>query len=284
MGVNIEASLRLRLDRDAPLYSEAVNFLESVHTRCVAFDPNAVDYYKWLQGAALEEPIWVLELSGARALLDQSRKFTLFGRSDEDYRNLKSVDKSIVVSLLDIQGSGELLYEATVSDTGHLAGAGVDFDARVYAAQNGPGRPWLAGPSIPPPGVLGSARSWATIGILEELRGTTFELPPAERWLVERQDESVERHPGDLKDWFPDPHRPLIKRAVPREEFQRKGPEAETAAISHELVESRQSLPGRQLTLPGPRLLRKKVVRAKRSSGASFGVGRRRPRDEREEE
>jgi hypothetical protein len=268
-GVNIEASLRLLVERGATLYRSVATFLDDVRLKCVPFDVTAVDYYKWLQGMALDEPIWVLGLRGSRSLLDSQQKLTVFGKMEEDYRNLKSVDKNIVVSLLDDNAGREFLFEATVSDTGHMSGSGVDFDSRLYAAHDGSLRPLLRGPEVPPLQVRHAARSWATIGLIEELLGATFEVPPTERWVVTDDDAAGLQMSPELRRWFPRPDRPLIQKPVPRQVFEgRRSTDREAT-----------------LMLPsGPTLIRKKLVRANRRSGERFTLAKRRQsRDEERE-
>jgi hypothetical protein len=264
-GVNIEASLRLLLEQGSAVYISAAKFLDDVRLRCVPFDLTAVDYYKWLQGLAFEEPIWVLGLRGSRSMLDSRQKLTVFGKTEEDYRNLKSVDKNIVVSLLDESAGQEFLFEATVSDTGHLSGAGVDFDSRLYAAHDGSLRPQLRGPEVPPPSVRSASRSWATIGLIEELIGATFELPPTERWVVGEEDAAGLRLSAELRTWFPRPDRPLVMKPVPRDVFEGRHPAEHDAAL---------------MLRAGPTLIRRKLVRAKRLSGQHFSLTKRRPKDE----
>ncbi len=276
-GVNIEASLRLRLEKTSSLYGDAVTFLEDVRTECIAFDPNAVDYYKWLQGAALEEPMWVLEIQGPRSLLDAHNKLTVYGRSDEDYRNLRSVDKSLVVSLLDPTTGQELLYESTVSDTGYTSDSGVDLDSRLYAAHDGSPRPLVHGPVIPPSSVTASAKSWATIRVIGKLIGATFEVPPAERWVTEQETNTSRPSVAELKSWFPKPEKPLVQRAVSQAVF-------ESGHGGTALVSVSPALPRRGKELESPeQLLRKKVVRARRPDGRAFAVGKKAVREQDEE-
>jgi hypothetical protein len=283
-GVNIEASLRLRLEKAASLYGDAGTFLDDVRSKCVAFDLTAVDYYKWLQGSVLEEPMWVLEIRGSRTVLETHNKLTVYGKSDEDYRNLRSVDKSLVVSLLDPIAGQELLYEATVSDTGYTSDSGVDLDSRLYAAHDGSPRPLVCGPAVPPSSVTASAKSWSTIRIIGKLIGATFEIPPAERWVTEQ---GVQERPPlvpDLKNWFPKPEKPLVQRAVSREVFESGQPDTALMAPSREVV-NRVLPQGGTKALESPqRLFRKKVVRAKRIDGETFSVGKQRASKDKDEE
>jgi len=258
-GVNIEASLRLRATPSCQVVASAAEFLDDIRLACEPFDPTADDYYKWLQGAELEEAIWVLELRGARAALDSQHKLTVYGRSEDDYRNLKTVDKNIVVSLLDQLTGTEILYEATISDTGRLSGAGVDFDSRLYAAHDGSPRPELKGPAVPPGPVLTTASSWATVSLLDELIGASYEIPPTERWQPAEDDVNGLGLRSDLRKWFPQPDRPLIQRPVPRHVFERR------EAVSE--IDSPRS--------GWPRVIRRKLVRAKRLSGERFTLAKR---------
>jgi len=146
--VEADHALTIPVSGDSELHNEAAEFLVAIRSNCERFDPNAVPYYKWLQGMDTEEEIWVLELRGSPSALGANGKLTVFGRSEEDYRNLKSVDKNIVVSLLDEVAGGEFLYEAAITDTGRLSGAGVTFASRLYARQDGSPRPQLKGPEV----------------------------------------------------------------------------------------------------------------------------------------
>ena len=58
-------------------------------------------------------------------MLATNGKLTVFGKTEEDYKNLKSVDKNIVISLLDDASGTEFLFEAAITDTGRLKRAGV---------------------------------------------------------------------------------------------------------------------------------------------------------------
>ena len=254
-GVNIEASLSVRLNRDSALYGNAVDFLEAIRSNCERFDPNAVPYYKWLQGMDPEEEIWVLELRGSPSILTTNSKLTVFGRTEEDYKNLKNVDKYIVISLHDDATGAEFLFEATINDTGRLGGAGVTMDARLYAQHDGSPRPQVKGPAVPPQGVFSSSSSWATVAVGEELFGASLELPPAQRWITVVDEPMRERVVHEFRNWFQNPDKPLVERAVPRSVF-----------------EGHESLAGEAapMLVSEPRLLRKKVVRAKRRSGQPF--------------
>jgi hypothetical protein len=251
-GVNIEASIRARVETGSRLYIESAGFLESIRSQCERFDPNAVDYYKWLQGRSAEEEIWVLELRGQASLLDTSRKLTVFGRTDADYQNLKQVDQNVVVSILDDSSGREVLYEASINDTGRLGAAGVDFDTRIYAAHDGSPLPQLKGPAKPPTEVLRSSTSWATVTLVDQLYGESFEVPPPQRWLPAGSNDSETMMPPELRRWFTDPNRPLVQRPLPRSAFERR-----------ELLPDDKE---RRI----PKLIRRKVVRAKRRSGEPF--------------
>jgi HKD family nuclease len=83
-GVNIEASLRVRLSSDSKLYADAAAFLDAIRANCVPFDVTAVNYYKWLQQSDQEEEIWVVELREVRSGLPQSQN------SGQEHRHIAS--------------------------------------------------------------------------------------------------------------------------------------------------------------------------------------------------
>jgi hypothetical protein len=254
-GVNIEASLSVRLSPDAGLHGNAVEFLEAIRSNCEPFDPKAVPYYKWLQGMEVEEEIWVLEICGSPSILTANGKLTVFGRTEEDYRNLKSVDKNIVISLHDDTTGAEFLFEASISDTGRLAGAGVTLDARLYAQHDGSPRPRLKGPTVPPRSVFSSSSSWATVALIEELIGASFEIPPTQRWIPAEDEPTQKLVMHEFRNWFQNPDKQLVERAVPRSVYE--GRESETGEAAPRLI-------------PEPKLLRRKIVRAKRQGGQHF--------------
>ena len=268
-GVNIEASLRVRLTSESKLYSDAADFLNAIRANCVPFDVSAVNYYKWLQQSDQEEEIWVVELRGNRSVLDVERKLTIFGKSDQDYRSLKIVDKNIVISLLDEPSGQEILYEAAIGDTGRSPRQrGVTLNARLYAAHDGSPRPQLQGPKVPDPPVVNAATSWATVDIVDELFGATYEIPPRERWVTS-PDPGSDRVPQAFRKWFPNPFKPLVQRAVSRAEFEGAVSEVDLGDRPRALLEA-----------GGPRLLRKKIVRAKRRDGQTFSLrNKRRPEE-----
>lgn len=268
-GVNIEASLRVRLTSESKLYEDAADFLNAIRANCVPFDVTAVNYYKWLQQSDQEEEIWVVELRGTRSLLDAERKLTIFGKSDQDYRSLKIVDKNIVISLLDEPSGQEILYEAAIGDTGRSPKQrGVTLNARLYAAHDGSPRPQLQGPKVPDTPVVNAATSWATVDIVDELFGATYEIPPRERWIT-TADTGYDRVPQAFRKWFPNPSKPLVQRAVSRAEFEGAVSEVDLGDRPRALLEAGAS-----------RLLRKKVVRAKRRDGQTFSLrNKRRPEE-----
>lgn len=267
-GVNIEASLQVRLSADSQLYTDAAHYLDEIRTNCIPFDVSAVSYYKWLQQSDQEEENWVVELRGDRSLLDTGRKLTIFGKSEEDYRSLKSVDKNIIISLLDEPSGQEILYEASIGDTGRSPrNRGVTLDARLYAAHDGTQRPKLQGPKIPDPPVVNAATSWATVDVVDELFGGTFEIPPRERWINEESARTVQIPPA-LRKWFPNPYKPLVQRPVSKAEFEGLASES----VLHEKIPA--------LLEAGSRLLRKKVVRAKRRDGQPFSQRSKRRSEE----
>ena len=120
---------------------------------------------------------------------------------------------------------------------------------------------------MPPPSVIRSASFWATVAVVEEVIGESREMPPTERWLPADDLAGHVHVPAELRRWFANPAKPLLQRPVPRSIFEGRESPSESPAQSSETL---------------TKLLRKKIVLAKRLSGESFSprTKRRPPHEE----
>lgn len=240
-GLNIEASVVFLLTREAALYTRTKQFLEEICSLCEPFDLSSRSYYKWLQGQTTEDPVWVLDLQGELAPRLSGERVTVFETSEAQYRNLRNVDKDLIVSALEQDSGQECLYQATITDTGRLEGAGVTFGARIHGVHTGRGRPTVAGPVVPEASAVAAACAWATVQVKEPLPLTfaLFEMPPVERWQVTKDDAFERRVASEDRKLFLKPGRSLVSRAVPKAVYEgRRQPAAEAAMlmVEHELV------------------------------------------------
>lgn len=223
-GVNIEASLVLRLNRSGTMYASAIALLDAIRSQCEPFDANRVDYYKWLQEKSIGETVWVMEVRAEDPDALAGRRITIFLSTEDQYKYLKKVDKDLVLSAEGTTSRSDLLYEATIADSGHLKDAGVSFDRRLYACHRGSGLPRIVGPSIPSTSELEGMRFWASVDIRTLLppEREAVELPPAQRWIRAPNDALASRVTRS-----DDPRRtkgttPVIYHPMPFEEFSRQ--------------------------------------------------------------
>ena len=240
-GLNIEASVVFLLGREAPLYAVTVQFLEEVRSLCQPFDLSSRSYYKWLQGQASGEPVWVLELEGKLAPNLSGERVTVFETSEDEYKNLRNVDKDLIVSAIEHPAGNNYLYRATITDTGRLGGAGVAFGSRIHGLHTGRGRPHVSGPAVPDASAVGTACAWATVQVKDPLpvAFALFEMPPGERWQIVKDDPFERRVGSEDRRLFLKPGRPLVSHPVPKGVYEGKtGPASEVGMprLEHALV------------------------------------------------
>jgi hypothetical protein len=241
-GLNIEASTVFRLSREAPLFSSAVQLLDQIRSRCEPFDLSSRAYYKWLQGQSSDEdPTWVLEVQGELSPTLAGTRITVFESSEDQYRNLRSVDRDLIVAALDPRSDTEHLYHATITDTGRLTDAGMTFGSRIHGVHDGRERPKLSGPCAPAGAALTATHAWATVQIKDQLSPSMalFELPPKDRWVTVEVDSFENRVAQQDRGLFLKPSRPLVSRPVSKAVFEGKAEPETTSALmirKHDLV------------------------------------------------
>lgn len=226
-GLNIEASNVINMATSSHLYQLARELLNSIRSSCVAFDPANVDYYKWLQGQNLEDVDWIVDLEAKDAESLSGQRITLFMTSDNDFRNLKKVDKTIIVSVQDQISAKIYIYNAKVRDTGYVKASGLDYNVRLHVFHIGTSKLVVDGPSIPSPTKVKKSKYWATIEMSIEIPTEHFNfyisdffgLPPQDRWLTTKIDHFEDRVAKEDRFLFEKSYRPLIQRPVTVDAF-----------------------------------------------------------------
>lgn len=227
-GLNFEASTITNLSITSDLYQSAENLLNSIRSACVLFDPDLVDYYKWLQGQNIEGVEWIVDLEGENAGNFSGERISLFLNSDQDFRNLKKVDKIIKLSVQE-SGSGQVyLYEARIMDTGYVKKSGLDYGNRYYAFHSGKITPTIEGPAVPQTSKIKKTKFWATVEITSaapnlqpDFVGADFlGLPDQARWLIQKNDPFESRVNDEDRFLFIKSSKPLIQRPLSAEAFK----------------------------------------------------------------
>jgi hypothetical protein len=220
-GVNIEASILIKLERTSTLYKDAEQFIESVRERCTLMDPNLTDYYKWLQsGAELERAI---ELEDELDKSAVNETFTLFGSLEEDYQQLSKVNRQVLVSLTAQTSHRERLYWGRVVQTGELAGhPSLDFSPRRYAYRKDRRLPVLLKPAAIPHEVRKNSYYFVTLKLERELPPESAAYAPLGKAWVETKGEALTQRLETLQ--IPTGRGskpPRLYRAAPPEAFRR---------------------------------------------------------------
>jgi HKD family nuclease len=113
VGVNIEATLVLRVTQDSVLYRSSREVLEKIQSLCSPFNPRLARYYKWLQGKL--QPKAFMELEGEQAGTLTQQEIKLFGTDPSEYGPLASMDSRVCLAVRDTQSGDEYLYNAAVT-------------------------------------------------------------------------------------------------------------------------------------------------------------------------
>ena len=213
-GLNIEASLVVRLDCQSPLYLQAESFLEAVRGRCDPFDLRLMDWYDWLQRDREERTQAALHLVIEGSGDFTGEKLTLFGDNQETLRGFPKSGERLLISLIDASTSRQSLYISQVMDQGLLPGAnansgGLTFDSRLHVFRFGGTRPLVIGPLPPDPAQVQVASYFVTLEFLSQepvgthtvdpIRNPRF-VPPGTDYEQRRVDDwffAVERLPQD---------------------------------------------------------------------------------------
>lgn len=220
LGINIETSLLVTLERSALLYSDAARYLEGIRSRCDLVELQLVDYYKWLQG--LNGAANVIELEDDSGATLENTRITILGDERRDYVSLKKVDASLFVSITDSRTGKERFYQSTISETGKLESSArsrgaTTFGERRWAFRSGMSLPMLQPTSSIPAKVYGESKYYVTIALGDLLPEDTIAKEPTEgnRWQdYTDEEEATER----LKRTFTGKkgdRRPRIRKAVP---------------------------------------------------------------------
>ena len=268
-GLNIEASLATPLGVEAPLYGSAERFLDGVRAICEPFDLSSVAYYKWLQGQATDdEPVWVLEIESDGAPRLSNVRLTVFEDSEEQYRNLRNVDRDVIVAAWDPQSEQDYLYKATITDTGRLSGAGVSFDSRIHGFHTGQDRPIMTGPAVPTEFEIAETSAWATVEVHERVSTdlALCELPPSKPWRVVKGSDFEGRVAPEDRLLFAKAERSLVRHPVPKAAFESGEDYPVGSEAEHERPIAPLSLAKTDMQKSEHQLLRKMVLRKRSES------------------
>lgn len=198
VGLNIEASIVVRVAQSSELYHQTVRMLEQIRRLCQPFNPGDAHYYRWLQG--LEQAVPILELEGPKAGKLANQEIKLFGTNAADFKQLRTVGYKIYVRVKDTKTKKWSLYRAeivTASDSAidiKRLVDGLQAEQQRYVVRQGQHLPHLELPlttpaSLPPIAYCGSI----AIKELLPLNSRVVDPPGEERWISTNDDHLLER-------------------------------------------------------------------------------------------
>lgn len=206
VGLNVEASLVIRVCQTSKLYQQSRRMLEHIRRLCQPFEPSNAHYYRWLQG--LEQTVPILELEGPEAGKLAEQELKLFGTDRGDFKQLHTVGHQIYLRVHDTRTKKAYLYKAAIvtssdsaTDIERLAD-GLYTERQRYVVRQGQHLPHLELPPSTPDERPDDAAYCATIAVHERLeKGYRVIDPPSkDRWISTDRDPLLDalrsfRHP-----------------------------------------------------------------------------------------
>ena len=122
LGLNVEASLVVRLKESSALFAAASDYLAHMKAIAEPFDLAKVDFYKALQRKMTNGLTPVMELEAEDGASASDTTITVFGTDRKDLTRLGTVRREIHVALLDPRSDAQFLYPATILHSGPVAG------------------------------------------------------------------------------------------------------------------------------------------------------------------
>ncbi len=205
-GLNIEASLVVDLDQGCELHRTAAAFLLRIRdAHCSRFDPELIEWYRWLQRNKAEHTVRVVRLSSATPDTYLGETITLFGDQLGDLKALPPTTGDLLVEILGTTSEDRVVYTAEVLDKGKLEGAdssagGLTFHRRHHAYRRAPRIPRIQSKARPSPQKVARSTFYVTLHLTKRLEQAARTRPPLveDRW-VEAPDRLGLRK---LDDWY----------------------------------------------------------------------------------
>jgi hypothetical protein len=200
IGLNLEATLVLRVGQESQLYQNTKNMLEATRDLCEPFDTRLKKYYKRLQGAVQPAVFFELEGPNAGKLARQEIKF--FSTVEGEFASFRTIGRHIYLAVTDTQTGVEYIYNAAITtasdstnDINSLATSLSSRKQRFAVRQDGR----LPHLNMPPEAATVNpaekATYCATIRIDERLPKSIRVFDPETRdpWVVTSDDPLLER-------------------------------------------------------------------------------------------
>jgi hypothetical protein len=190
LGLNVEASLVVRLKDSSALFAAAAEYLSRMKGIAEPFDVAKVDFYKALQRKMTRGLAPVMELEAEDGASASDTTITVFGTDRSDLRRLGTVRREVHVALLDPRSDEQFLYPATILHSGLLSASdasagGISFSPRRCALRRGRQFAQLQPAGPVDQAVLNTAEYFATVRLGTLNRSLIAEYPPPRTAILE---------------------------------------------------------------------------------------------------
>jgi hypothetical protein len=121
LGLNVEASVAIKLKATSPLFYEAAGYLQRIKGICEEFDLSRVELYKKLQKNINQQNVSVIEVRATQADQLARMEITIFGDDLRDLDELGRFRKEVYLSAIEsFSSASEHVYLAEVRQAGAL--------------------------------------------------------------------------------------------------------------------------------------------------------------------
>ncbi len=177
-GINIEASVIIRLRDSSPIFREAANYLQKIKRECIEFETDKVEQYKQLQQSRAARAVKLVRLTGPDAESLVGQEVTLFASDASDVRKLNAYGSTVYLVMKDSDTSSEYTYRTKVILSGEPSN--IQFLPCRHSLHD-PKRQehWLTPVQPIPKWALSQSTAglFATLTVLESDAETEFEYP-----------------------------------------------------------------------------------------------------------
>lgn len=201
LGLNVEASLVVRLRDSAPLFRGATAYLAEIKKISAPFDASQLDLYREVQRRSAPATCPVIELEAENAGGLAGATVTIFGTDTTELAPLDAM-RAVHVALFDRAADAEYVYPALILHAGLLAASdaaagGLSFSPRRYAVRRGRCAASI-GPERPiEQALLDAAQYFVTLRLGDLDRDVTMDVAP---------------QPGVMMRTIPSEESPLLAR------------------------------------------------------------------------
>jgi hypothetical protein len=232
LGLNVEASVVLKMMANSPLFYEAAGYLQKIKGICEGFDLSKIEVYKRLQKNMNQRAVPVIELMATQADQLARMEITIFGDDLRDLDEFGKFRKEVYLSAIEsFSSASEHVYLAEVRQVGELnslnrSAGSVSFSPRRHAFRIG-----RRLPELQPFGAIDSssqmnARYFVTLQLQQKTPDIEFASPTsrAVSWETVDMDASplIRRLGGDERALLFRTRVPRLKRPAviePRSSF-----------------------------------------------------------------